>query len=84
MRMFDPPHPGVMLREYLGKVMVADAARHRGVARAALSRILNGRAGASAPKTAAIESRPGGAFWCIVRSSEELDHRVLLCGPRGL
>ena len=48
MRMFNPPHPGRVLREYLGNVTVTDAARHLGVTRAALSRILNGSAGISA------------------------------------
>jgi len=48
MRMFNPPHPGRVLREYLGTVSVTEAARHLGITRAALSRILNGNAGISA------------------------------------
>jgi len=48
MRMHNPPHPGSVLREYLGGMSVTDAARHLGVTRAALSRILNGSAGISA------------------------------------
>ena len=48
MRMHNPPHPGRVLREYLGTVSVTDAAKHLGVTRVALSRILNGRAGISA------------------------------------
>ena len=48
MRMFNPPHPGVVLRDYLGGVSVSDAAKHLGITRAALSRILNGSAGISA------------------------------------
>lgn len=48
MRMFNPPHPGEVLRDYLGKVSVTDAASHLGITRAALSRILNGSAGISA------------------------------------
>lgn len=47
-RMFNPPHPGEVLREYLGDVTVTDAAKHLHVTRAALSRILNGGAGVSA------------------------------------
>src|SRR5205085_2807959 len=47
MRMFNPPHPGNILREYLGEVTVTAAARHLQVTRAALSRILNGSAGIS-------------------------------------
>jgi addiction module HigA family antidote len=48
MRMHNPPHPGRVLREYLGTVSVTDAAKHLGVTRVALSRILNGSAGISA------------------------------------
>ncbi|HXU35935.1 MAG TPA: HigA family addiction module antitoxin [Blastocatellia bacterium] len=48
MRMFNPPHPGTVLRDYLGSVPVTAAARHLGITRAALSRILNGSAGISA------------------------------------
>jgi len=46
--MFNPPHPGVVLKEYLGDISVTTAANHLGVTRAALSRILNGGAGISA------------------------------------
>jgi len=46
--MFNPPHPGTVLREYLGNVPVTAAAKHLGITRAALSRILNGSAGVSA------------------------------------
>ncbi len=48
MRMFNPPHPGMVLRDYLGSVQVTAAAKHLGITRAALSRILNGSAGISA------------------------------------
>jgi addiction module HigA family antidote len=48
MRMHNPPHPGKVLREYLGERTVTDTARHIGVTRVALSRILNGSAGISA------------------------------------
>ena len=48
MRMFNPPHPGHVLRDYLGRTPVTEAATHLGITRAALSRILNARAGISA------------------------------------
>ena len=48
MRMFDPPHPGTVLKDYLEGVSVTAAAMHLGVTRATLSRILNGNAGISA------------------------------------
>lgn len=46
--MFDPPHPGTVLKDYLGGISVTAAASHLGITRAALSRILNGNAGISA------------------------------------
>ena len=48
MRMHNPPHPGKVLREYLGTMSVTGTARHLGVTRVALSRVLNGSAGISA------------------------------------
>ena len=48
MRMFNPPHPGTVLRDYLDSVPVTAAAKHLGITRVALSRILNGSAGISA------------------------------------
>jgi len=48
MRMHNPPHPGRVLREYLGTRSVTDTAKHLGVTRVALSRILKGSAGISA------------------------------------
>jgi len=48
MRMHNPPHPGSVLKEYLGPLSVTDAARHLGVTRVTLSRLLNGVAGMSA------------------------------------
>ncbi|HXC40043.1 MAG TPA: HigA family addiction module antitoxin [Burkholderiales bacterium] len=48
-RLFNPPHPGVVLQEYLSEgVGVSEAARKLGVSRQALSAIFNGRSGISA------------------------------------
>jgi antitoxin HigA-1 len=49
-RMFNPPHPGETLREDVLPALgltVTDAAAQLGVTRAALSRVLNGRAAIS-------------------------------------
>ena len=48
MRMHNPPHPGKVIREFLGNIDVTTAAKHLRVSRATLSRILNGKAGVSA------------------------------------
>ena len=45
--MHNPPHPGLVLREWLDGITVTDAAARLGVTRAALSRVLNGAAGIS-------------------------------------
>jgi hypothetical protein len=41
-QMFNPPHPGKVLREYLGDIDVTTAAKRLHVSRTTLSRILNG------------------------------------------
>ncbi len=46
--MHNPPHPGSVLREYLGELSVTSAASHLGITRTAMSRILIGSAGISA------------------------------------
>jgi addiction module HigA family antidote len=46
--LFNPSHPGKVLKDYLGDMTVKEAARRLGVTRANLSRILNGHAGISA------------------------------------
>ena len=48
MRMYNPAHPGEVLRESIGKMPVTQFAKHLGVSRVALSRLLNGNAGVSA------------------------------------
>jgi len=47
MRMFNPPHPGRIVKEALEAIpmTVTDFASHIGVSRVALSRVLNGHAG---------------------------------------
>ncbi len=47
-RMHNPPHPGAVLREYLGDLPVNQAADHLRVNRVTLSRVLNGASGISA------------------------------------
>lgn len=46
--MHNPPHPGRILREWLGNRSVTEVANHLGVSRVALSRVLNEQAGISA------------------------------------
>lgn len=44
MTMYNPAHPGEILREYLGSIPVGVAARRLRIARSTLSRLLNGHA----------------------------------------
>jgi len=43
MLMHNPASPGELLREFMGDRSVTELAKHIGVARATLSRVLNGR-----------------------------------------
>ena len=43
MMMHNPANPGELLREFMGDRSVTELAKHIGVARATVSRILNGR-----------------------------------------
>lgn len=46
-RMHNPPHPGEVLREYLGETTITAAAERLGVARVTLQRVVSGAAGVS-------------------------------------
>ena len=46
-RMHNPPHPGEVLREYLGDITVTDAAEKLGVNRVTLPCVVTGSAGIS-------------------------------------
>ena len=47
-RMHNPPHPGKVLREYLGDISVTEAALKLGINRVTLSRVATGASGVSA------------------------------------
>lgn len=58
-RMFDPPHPGLTLRDDVLPALgltVTEAAAQLGVARVTLSRMLNGHAGISPEMALRIEA----------------------------
>ena len=60
-RMYNPAHPGEVLREYLGDVSVTEAAVRLGVTRVSLSRILNGTNGISAAMALRLEAALGAS-----------------------
>jgi addiction module HigA family antidote len=74
MTMFNPPHPGTVLKEYLGSISVTAAASHLGVTRAALSRILNGNAGISADMALSLADALGTSaeLWAGMQAQYDL------------
>jgi len=74
--MFNPPHPGELLREWIGGTPVGEAAVRLKVARSTLSRILNGRASVTAAMALrfsdAFGSRP--ELWLDLQQQYDLWH----------
>ncbi len=48
MPMFNPAHPGEVLKERIGELSVSEVAKHLGVSRVTLSRLVNAKSGVSA------------------------------------
>src|SRR5437762_8436161 len=74
MRMHNPPHPGLVLREYLGNMAVSAAAGHLRVTRVTLSRVLNGKAGISANMALRLSAALGTApeLWMNMQAQYDL------------
>lgn len=72
--MFNPAHPGEVLRDYLADMSVGEAAERLRVTRAHLSRILNGRASISAPMSLRLSSALGTSpdFWLKMQVQRDL------------
>ena len=73
MRMNNPAHPGLVLREYLGDLSVTEAALRLNVTRPALSRILNGSAGISADMALRLKEALGTSAEMWVRMQGQYD-----------
>ncbi|MGC2211136.1 MAG: HigA family addiction module antitoxin [Candidatus Korobacteraceae bacterium] len=71
---FNPAHPGEVLRDYMGEMTVAEAATRLGVTRAHLSRILNGHAGVSAAMSLRLSAALGTSpeFWLKMQMQHDL------------
>jgi addiction module HigA family antidote len=76
MRMYNPAHPGIILKEYMGdNITVSALAKHLGMTRANLSMILNGRLGISASVATKIsEAFPNSdaEFWLGLQNQYDL------------
>jgi len=73
--MHNPPHPGEVIREYLGEVTVSAAAEHLGVGRVTLSRVLNGKAAVSpemAVRLAAAFGTSSPEVWLRLQAKYDL------------
>ncbi len=70
--MHNPPHPGLVLREYLGDLAVTKAAAHLRITRATVSRVLNGKAGISAAMVILLAAALGTTpeLWITIRSRD--------------
>jgi addiction module HigA family antidote len=71
---FNPAHPGEVLRDYLGEMSVSDAASRLGLTRAHLSRILNGHAGITANTSLRLSTALGTSpdFWLKMQMNHDL------------
>ncbi len=74
--MYNPPHPGKVLREYIGEMEVSEAAGRLRVSRTTLSRVLNGKAGISADMSLRLSDALGthAAFWSGLQMDYDLWH----------
>ena len=82
--MHNPPHPGEILREWLSEMSVTDAAQHLGIARATLSRILNGSSGISADMALRLHAALGTSpeMWMGLQDDYELWQAAQAKRPR--
>ena len=74
MRMHNPAHPGKILANYLAGRSVTEVARHLGVTRPTLSRVLNGRAGVSADMALRLAEafHTDADFWLRLQMQRDL------------
>ena len=72
--MYNPAHPGVVLGDYLEGHNVTQVAKHIGVSRVTLSKILNCRAGITAEMSlrlsAALGTNP--SFWLDMQTNYDM------------
>ncbi len=78
-RMFNPPHPGKVLRDGVftdSGITAVEFAKRLGVTRVALSNVLNGKAGISANMAIRLAAALGGSAesWLHMQANYELWH----------
>jgi addiction module HigA family antidote len=85
MRMFNPPHPGNLLKTAMGdSVTITALALHLGVTRAQLSMILNGRAGISPQMSLKLDEafEKSQGFWFGLQTDYDLAQALRKKRPR--
>ena len=83
-RMHNPPHPGEVLRDYLGNTTVTEAAMKLGVNRVTLSRVVSGAAGVSADMAYRLADALGTSpeLWAGMQLQYDLYQASKLPRPR--
>ena len=74
MRIYNPAHPGEVLREHMGNMPVIRLAEHLGVSRVTLSRLLNGNSGISADMALRLSEALGTSpeLWLNMQAQYDL------------
>jgi addiction module HigA family antidote len=72
-QMHNPAHPGLLVREYLGERSIGAVAKHLGVARATLSRIVNGNSAITADMSIRLSQAFGVAPDLLLRMQVQYD-----------
>lgn len=74
MEMFNPPHPGMLIKDQMGNRTVSELAKHLRVTRATLSRVINGRSAVSAEMALRLQDAFGvkADLWMAMQTQRDL------------
>jgi addiction module HigA family antidote len=74
MKMYNPPHPGLLIEDIMGDRTITALAKHLGVTRAALSRVINGKAAVSAEMALRLQDAFGvnADLWLSMQTKRDL------------
>lgn len=72
-QMHNPAHPGLLVREYIGERSIGAVAKHLGVVRATLSRVINGNSAISANMSIRLSEAFGMAPDLLLRMQTQYD-----------
>ncbi|HLH33525.1 MAG TPA: HigA family addiction module antitoxin [Alloacidobacterium sp.] len=72
-QMHNPAHPGMLVREYIGDRSISSVAEHIGVARATLSRIVNGSSSITADMSIRLSEAFGVSPDLLLRMQAQYD-----------